>query len=90
MQTLDALHIGKNPKEVVENDLQLEITARTLYMEAATYCHSAQDYVTRDLFESLIQDEEHHIDFLETQLDLIGRLGIERYTQHHIGKPEKG
>jgi bacterioferritin len=90
MQTLDALHIGKDPKQVIENDLQLEIAARTLYKEAAAYCHTAQDFVTRDLFESLIQDEEHHIDFLETQLDLIGRLGIERYTQHHIGKPEKG
>ena len=89
MQTLDALHIGKNPKEVVENDLQAENTARTLYMEAATHCHSAKDYATRDLFESLIQDEEAHIDFLETQLDLIGRLGLELYTQHHIGKPEK-
>ena len=89
MQTLDALHIGKNPKEVVENDLQAENTARTFYMEAATYCHSAKDYATRDLFESLIQDEEAHIDFLETQLDLIGRLGLELYTQHHIGKPEK-
>ena len=89
MQTLDALHIGKNPREVAENDLQLENIARTLYTEAATYCHSAQDYATRDLFESLIQDEEHHIDFLETQLDLIGRLGVELYTQHHIGTPDK-
>ncbi|HEY1857796.1 bacterioferritin [Acidocella sp.] len=89
MQTLDALHIGKNPKEVVENDLQAENTARTLYLEAATHCHGVKDYATRDLFESLIQDEEAHIDFLETQLDLIGRLGLELYTQHHIGKPEK-
>jgi bacterioferritin len=89
MQTLDALHIGKDPKQVVENDLQLEMIARTLYKEAATYCHSAQDYATRDLFESLIQDEEQHIDFLETQLDLIGRLGVELYAQHHMGKPDK-
>jgi bacterioferritin len=89
MQTLDALHIGKTPKDVIENDLQLEIVARNLYTEAAHHCHAAQDFATRDLFESLIQDEEHHIDLLETQLDLIGRIGVELYTQHHIGKPEK-
>jgi bacterioferritin len=87
MQTLDALHIGKDPRQVIDNDLQLETIARTLYREAATYCQTAQDYVTRDLFESLIQAEEVHIDFLETQINLIGRLGVELYTQHHIGKP---
>jgi len=47
------------------------VGARTLYQEAATYCHGVKDYVSRDLFESLMKDEEHHIDFLETQLDLI-------------------
>ena len=56
----------KNPKEVVENDLQVEIVAGPFYTEAATYSHKAQDYVTHELFESLIKDEEHHIDFLET------------------------
>ena len=60
--------------------------ARTLYEEAATHCHSAKDYVTRDLFEQLMADEEHHIDFLETQLDLVAKLGLELYTQHHIGE----
>ncbi len=63
-----------------------EISARPLYQEAATYCHTAKDYVTRDLFEKLMADEEHHIDFLETQLDLVSRLGLELYAQHHIGK----
>jgi len=47
--------------------------------------HSVKDYVSRDLFESLMKDEEHHIDFLETQLDLIGRIGLELYTQKHVG-----
>ena len=61
-------------------------SARTLYQEAATYCHTAKDFVTRDLFEKLMADEEHHIDFLETQLDLVSRLGLELYAQHHIGK----
>ena len=60
-------------------------SARNLYQEAATYCHGVKDYVSRDLFEKLMKDEEHHIDFLETQLDLIGRVGLELYTQKHIG-----
>lgn len=88
MQVIDPLHIGQNVKEVMESDLQAEISARALYQEAATYCQSLQDYVTRDLFEELMADEEEHIDFLETQLDLISKLGVELYAQHHIGELE--
>ena len=66
MQTLDSLHIGHNVKEVIERDLQAEITARALYEEVATLCHTAKDFVTRLLFESLLKDEETHIDYLET------------------------
>jgi bacterioferritin len=88
MQTLEALRIGKTVKEAIERDLQAELDARALYQEAATYCHSVEDYVTRDLFEQLMHDEEEHIDFLETQLDLVSKLGIELYAQHHIGKPD--
>ena len=86
MQTLEALHIGQTIKEVIERDLQAELDARALYQEAATHCHSVKDYVTRDLFEELMHDEEEHIDFLETQLDLVAKLGLELYAQHHIGK----
>jgi bacterioferritin len=86
MQVLDPLHIGQNIKEVLDCDLQAELGARALYQEAATYCQSAKDYVTRDLFEQLLADEEGHIDFLETQLDLVSKLGLELYAQHHIGK----
>jgi bacterioferritin len=89
MQVLDPLHVGQTVKEVLDCDLQLEMTARTLYEEAATYCHSVKDYVSRDLFEELMHDEEEHIDFLETQLDLVAKLGLELYAQHHIGKPDE-
>jgi bacterioferritin len=85
MQVLDPLRIGQNVKEIIEGDLALEIGARSLYEEAATHCHSVRDYVSRDLFEDLTKDEEHHVDFLETQLDLIGRIGLELYTQSHVG-----
>ena len=73
-------------KEVLERDLQAEMEARALYEESATHCHAVKDYVTRDLFEQLMHDEEHHIDFLETQLDLVAKLGLELYAQHHIGE----
>jgi Ferritin-like domain len=63
-------------------DPREEISARTLYQEAATHCHSVRDYVTRDLFEKLMHDEEEHIDFLETQLDLVAKLGLELDAQH--------
>jgi bacterioferritin len=86
MQVLDPLRIGQTVKEILECDLAAEHSARDLYQEAATYCHSVKDYVSRDLFESLMKDEEGHIDFLETQLDLVKRVGLELYTQKHIGE----
>ena len=86
MQVLDPLHIGQNVREVLDCDLAAEMSARALYQEAATHCHAVKDYVTRDLFEKLMHDEEEHIDFLETQLGLVAKLGLELYAQHHIGK----
>ena len=89
MQVLDPLHIGQNVKEVLDCDLQAELSARALYQEAATYCHSVKDYVSRDLFEELMKDEEEHIDFLETQLALVEQLGLQLYAQHHIGEMDE-
>jgi bacterioferritin len=86
MQVLDPLHIGQNVKEVLEADLQAEYGARTLYQEAAEYCASVKDWPSHDLFKELMTDEEGHIDFLETQLDLVGKLGVELYQQRHMGK----
>src|SRR6202008_2440973 len=88
MQVIDPLHIGQNVKEVLDCDLAAEMSARALYQEAAKHCHSVKDYVTRDLFESLMHDEEEHIDFLETQLSLVANIGVELYSQHHIGELE--
>lgn len=89
MQVIDPLHIGQTVKEVLDCDLAAEMHARALYQEAATHCHAVKDYVTRDLFEGLMKDEEDHIDFLETQLELVARLGLELYAQHHIGEAEE-
>src|SRR5579872_784681 len=88
MQVLDPLHIGQNVKEVLDCDLAAEMSARALYEEAATHCHSVKDYVTRDIFEGLMKDEESHIDFLETQIDLVKKIGVELYSQKHIGEFE--
>ena len=77
LQVLDPLRIGQNVKEMLESDLAAEHDARSLYQEAATYCHSVKDYPSRELFEELMKDEEGHIDFLETQLELVSRLGVE-------------
>ena len=90
MQVLDPLHIGQSVKEILDADLAAEVGARALYQEAATYSHSVKDYVSRDLFEELMKDEEGHIDFLETQLDLVKKLGVELYSQHHIGELHEG
>ena len=89
MQVIDPLRIGQNVKEVLDCDLAAEMAARALYTEAASHCQTVKDYVSRDLFESLLKDEEHHIDFLETQLDLVARIGIELYSQHHMGEADE-
>jgi bacterioferritin len=85
MQTLDPLRIGENVEEVLAADLRAEQSARALYQEAAEYCLTVKDYPTRDLFVELMSDEEGHIDFLETQIGLVEKIGVERYLQAHIG-----
>ena len=79
MQQLNPLRIGQNVKEVLEADLEGEYDARTLYTEAREVCRAASDYVSMKLFEDLLADEESHINFLETQLRLLGDIGAERY-----------
>ncbi|MBO9436240.1 bacterioferritin [Ruegeria sp. R13_0] len=86
LQKLDPLRIGQNPKETLECDLAAEHDARALYVEAREYCREAGDYVSMSLFEELISDEEGHIDFLETQLDLYERIGDANYAQLNAAK----
>ncbi|WP_226621714.1 bacterioferritin [Alloyangia pacifica] len=80
LQKLDPLRIGEGPKETLEADLAAEHEARALYKEAREHCESVGDYVSKNLFEELMADEEGHIDFLETQLELYDRVGAERYA----------
>ncbi|TVR10436.1 MAG: bacterioferritin [Salinarimonadaceae bacterium] len=85
LQELDPLNIGQNIEEVIASDLAAEIEARALYLEAAQYCDSVQDRVSKQLFEALAADEEGHIDFLETQQGLIRQVGVQLYAQKHMG-----
>lgn len=80
LQKLDSLRIGENIKETLEADLAAEHEARTLYIEARKHCDQVGDYVSKNLFEELIADEEGHIDYLETQLDLFETIGQEGYA----------
>ena len=71
LQTLDPLRIGETPKEMLECDLAAELEAIALYKEAREYCGAVKDFVSKNIFEELITDEEGHTDYLETQLDLL-------------------
>jgi bacterioferritin len=88
MQSLDALRIGQTVEEVLRCDLAAEVDARALYLDAAKYCDQVNDRASKNLFEKLTEDEEHHIDFLETQLELVKQVGIQLYGQKHMGKLE--
>jgi bacterioferritin len=86
LQKLDPLRIGETPRETIACDLAAEQEARALYMEAREHCRAVGDFVTMQMFEAVMADEEGHIDFLETQLDLHDRLGAERFAQLNAGK----
>jgi len=81
LQEVGSLMIGQNIKEVLECDLKGEFIAKEHYAKSRQLCNEKNDYVSMALFEQLLQDEEGHIDFLETQLDLLEKIGVERYGQ---------
>jgi bacterioferritin len=81
LQRLDPLFIGETVEEVLSCDLKLESKAVEDLREAIPYCESVRDFVTRDLFAKILHDEEEHIDFIETQQELISRIGIQSWIQ---------
>jgi bacterioferritin len=89
MQMLDPLLIGQNIREVLQSDLQAEVSARELYTEARTACANHRDFVSMQLFEELLHDEEEHINWLETQLELIGKIGEQLYGQLQAGSAKE-
>ena len=88
MQKLDPLKIGENIKEVLECDLAGEQSAAKLYREAREVCNDKKDYVSQNLFEEILSDEESHIDWLETQLDLLNTIGVQNYGLLQSGSAE--
>ena len=85
LQNLGKLLIGESPKEALECDLKLEHAAVPDLKAAIAHCESVKDFVSRELFESILESEEEHIDWLETQLGLIETLGLQNYLQTKIG-----
>ena len=81
LQDLGTLRIGENTREILEADLALELEAVPVLREAIAHSESVRDYVSRELFEDILESEEEHIDWIETQLELIGKVGIENYLQ---------
>lgn len=79
LQTVAPLRIGQDVKEILEADLAGEYEARDSYTKSKEICQEERDYVSKNIFEDLLKDEEGHIDFLETQLDLLERVGAQNY-----------
>jgi len=87
LQDLGKLMIGEHTQEMLECDLRLEMEALPALREAIVYCESEKDFVSRDLFDRILNSEEEHVDWLETQLHLIGKVGIENYLQSQMKNP---
>ena len=84
LQDLGKLRIGENVQEILQCDLDLELDAIPDLRAAIAYCENHKDYVSRDLFDSILQSEEGHVDWLETQIELIKKVGIENYIQSQV------
>ena len=83
-QALGKLKIGEGPREILECDLALELEGIPLLREAIAYCEEVDDYVSRELFVDILEDEEEHVDWLETQLDLVERVGLQNWLQEQM------
>ena len=88
MQALNKLMIGENLPECVAGDLKLELGAHADLKAAIAYCESSGDYVSREILDDILEDTEEHIDWLETQLELIEKVGVQNYLQSQMNSGE--
>jgi bacterioferritin len=84
LQALGQLRIGENTEEIFKADLAVELDAIPVLRRAISYCETVSDFITRELFEEILEGEEEHVDWLETQLELIGKVGLENYLQSKL------
>ena len=88
LQDLGKIGIGETVPECLAADLKLESAARTALVAAVTHCETAKDYVSREIVVGILEDAEEHIDFLETEIDLLEKVGLQNYLQSQIGESE--
>jgi bacterioferritin len=87
LQDLGKLLVGENVPEILDCDLRLERGAQSTIKDGIAHCESVRDYVSREILEDILEDTEEHIDYLETQLDLLAKVGLQNYLQSQMGSP---
>jgi bacterioferritin len=88
LQDLHKLLIGEETLEILQCDLKLEQISQSTCKEAIAYCESVRDFISREIFVKILDDTEEHIDWLETQIDLVAKVGIQNYQQTMMGESE--